>query len=85
MRSTDLTDNQLEIIADQLAPMLDYFRRMEERMDDQGFDESDRLRYLVAEARQALEKLGTELATLAAFDGLKLPPHGKLKRKRDLH
>jgi hypothetical protein len=38
MKSTDLTDNQLEVIADQLAPMLDYFRRM----DEQGFDEGDR-------------------------------------------
>lgn len=84
MRSSDLTDNQIEIIADQLAPMLDYFRRMEERMDAQGFDESDRLRYLVAEARQALEKIGNELAMLSR-DGFKLPPHGKLKRKRDLH
>lgn len=35
-RSTDLTRNQLEIIADQLAPMLDYFRLLEERMDEQG-------------------------------------------------
>lgn len=33
------------------------------RMDEQGFDEADRLRYLVAEARQALEKVG-----LGAFD-----------------
>jgi hypothetical protein len=53
-------------------------------MDDQGFDESDRLRNLVAEARQALEKIGVELATLAAFDGLKLPPHGKVQQKKDL-
>jgi hypothetical protein len=29
--------------------------------------------------------MGMELATLAAFDGLKQQPHGKLKRKRDLH
>lgn len=83
MRSSDLTDNQIEIIADQLAPMLDYFRRMEERMDAQGFDESDRLRYLVAEGRQALEKIGMELSTLAV-DGLMNPPHGKPKRKRDI-
>jgi len=65
--------------------MLDYFRRMEKRMDDQRFDESDRLRFLVTEARKALEKVGLELSTIAV-DGLeKLPPHGKLKRKRDLH
>jgi hypothetical protein len=84
MRSTDLTDNQIEVIADQLAPMLDYFRRMEERMDEQGFDEGDRLRFLVVEARKALEKVGRELSTIAPFDGLTLPPHGKLKRKKDL-
>ena len=47
IRPTGLTDNQLEIIADQLAPTLDYFRRIEERMVAQGFDESDRLRYPV--------------------------------------
>jgi hypothetical protein len=58
MRSSDRTDNQLEVIADQLAPMRDCFRRMEERMDQQGFDEGDRLRCLVAEGRQALEKIG---------------------------
>jgi len=57
LRSTDLTGNQLEIMADQLAHMLDYFRRPEERMVKQSFDESDRLRDLVAEARKALEKL----------------------------
>jgi hypothetical protein len=84
MGSTDLTDNQLEIMADQLAPMLDYFRRMEERMDEQGFDKSDRLRFLVEQARQALEKIGIELSMLSR-DGIKPPPHGKLKRKRDLH
>lgn len=84
MKSTDLTDNQLEVIADQLAPMLDYFRRMEERMDEQGFDEGDRLRYLVAEARNALEQMGIELSLLAR-DSLKPPPHGKLQRKRDLN
>lgn len=49
----DLTGNQLEIFADQLAPVLDYFRRLEERMVEQGFDESERLRYLVPEARKA--------------------------------
>jgi hypothetical protein len=63
--------------------MLDYFRRMEERMDEQGFDEGDRLRYLVAEAHKALEQMGIELSMLAR-NGLKLP-HGKLNRKRDRH
>jgi len=85
MRSTDLTGNQLEAIAGKLGPMVDYLQRLEERMVEQGFDESDRLRYLVAEARKALEKVGLELSTLAPFDGATLPPHGKLKRKRDLH
>jgi hypothetical protein len=60
-----------------------YFRRLEERMVAQGFDESYRLRYLVAEARKALDQMGIELSMLAR-DGLKPPPHGKLKRKRDL-
>jgi hypothetical protein len=40
-------------------------------------DESDRLRYLRS------RKSGVELSTIAV-DGMKLPPHGKLKRKRDL-
>jgi hypothetical protein len=41
--------------------------------------------WLAAEARKALEKVSLELSTIAV-DGLeKLPPHGKLKRKRDLH
>jgi hypothetical protein len=62
--------------------MVDHFHRLEERMDEQRFEESDRLRCLVAEARKALEKVGVELSMISR-DGLKLPPHGKLKRKRD--
>src|SRR5690349_17484109 len=49
---------------------------------DRGFDESDRLRCLVGEARQALEKVELELLTLAPFGGVTLPLYGKLKRKR---
>jgi hypothetical protein len=33
---------------------------------------------------KALEKVGLELSTIAV-DGLQLQPHGKLKRKWDLH
>jgi hypothetical protein len=60
-----------------------YLMRLDERMDEQGFDESDRLRCLVAEARETLEKIGIELSTLA-IDCLKLPSLGTLTRKREL-
>jgi hypothetical protein len=40
--------------------------------------------WLAAEARKALEQMGIELSMLSR-DGLKPPPHGKLKRKRDVH
>jgi hypothetical protein len=40
-------------------------------MVEQGFDEGNRLRYLVEEARKALEKVGMELSTLAV-DGFPL-------------
>jgi hypothetical protein len=82
MHSTYLTANSFEAIACQRAPMVDYVQRLEEHMVEQRFDDSDRLRCLVAEARQALEKVSLELSALAV-DGLRPLPHGKLKRNRD--
>lgn len=55
MRSTDLTGNQLDAIREKLDSIADYFRRLEESMVAQDFDESHRLCHLAGAARKAIE------------------------------
>jgi len=71
--STEPTTEQLEAIARQLAPMVDHLKRLEKHMAEQGFEEADRLRNLVAKARNALEMANLELTTLTV-EGFHFPP-----------
>jgi hypothetical protein len=65
MRSEQLTDNQLQALAERLRPMLGYLSRLQARMAQQGFSADDRLVVLVGAAQQAMQALTVELHYLS--------------------
>ena len=54
MRSSDLTAEQVRVMADRIQPLLGYLSRLQARMDVEGFPVDDGLLVLVREARDAV-------------------------------
>jgi hypothetical protein len=76
MRSTDLTREQIAALADRVHPILDYMRRLEGRMEEQGFPPDDELFAAVRKAHGAARDLYVELH-YARCDGQVGRPSGE--------
>jgi hypothetical protein len=73
MRSDQLTDAQIGMIAEKIRPMLRYLSKLENRILEQNFPEDDRLLVLVRAARTAFQGLHMELHYLTC-DNIGRPP-----------
>jgi hypothetical protein len=72
MRSAQLTEYQLDEIAKRIWPALNYLGRLEQRMRDEQFPDSDRLLVLVKQANRAVFDVHLELHYLSC-DGVGRP------------
>ena len=64
MHSGDLSHDQLQKLYWQIRPICDYLNRLEDRMEQQGFSEADKLYREVLMARLAAEQVADELHRL---------------------